>query len=238
MKLATKQSMAIVALMGAMVGVGCQEDNEPPTYSVVPSIQLESVRFARATSGHNDSLIIVIAYQDGDGDLGGRPTGNAFTYPPNPHTGEEYWVFDSQNLDPELPPYHCADYHMVDITPQDDSWILDTVRADFNPDYYNFSLTLWVKEDGSYQEYNFLEICNWPLGGVFREVNSEIKQDKHLGDVFSITPYNRQEGQITYRMSGAFSILFKNDSVKATVTIRDEALNRSNTVESDPFFIQ
>ena len=120
-----------------LITAGCQKEEENPNYPIEPAITLESVEVIDAENFSLDSLIITITYRDGDEDLGsGRQNSphDLYTYVPNPQTGEQYWFFDQE--DSSLPPFNCADYTFIPPTGKDSNQ--DTVRADYNHDYYNF----------------------------------------------------------------------------------------------------
>ena len=212
-----------------LITTGCQEEEENPNYPIEPSITLESVELIDIENFPWDSLIIVINYRDGDGDLGGDRQNyphELYTYLPNPQTGEKYWFYDEK--DPDLPPYNCADYTFIPSAEKDGNQ--DTVRANYNRNYYNFNVTLWRKQNGGYEEVDLTSSCNFPLGGIF---SLEYRNEKN--SVFTVYPASRWEGRIVYKTE--MSPQFGNDSLKVSVSIRDEALHHSNTVTSEPFML-
>ena len=201
----------------------CQEDDNTSTYSIQPFIALESVEFVEGIRTL-DSLIVTISYQDGDNNLGIASTDTTSVYIvlPDPDTGDKYWLYDKN--DPDLPPYSCSDYQYFLVS----DTVMDTVRAVFNPDFYNFSVTLWIKDSGKYQEYDFLDQCIPPLGGRFGKVNSEYSP-------FTLRQTSPWTGRLTFTVRDFFWLRFEGDTVKLTINVRDETFLHSNIVESDPF---
>ena len=212
-----------------LITSGCQGEEENPNYPIEPAITLESVEVIDAENFSLDSLIITITYRDGDEDLGsGRQNSphDLYTYVPNPQTGEQYWFYDEK--DPNLPPYNCADYTFLPQVGEDG--LPDTVRIDYNHDYYNFNVTLWRKQNSGYEPVDFISACSPALGGIF-----SIEDGNKKNIPFAVYAASRWEGRIIYK--NPLHPKFRNDSLKVSISIRDEALHRSNTVTSEPFML-
>lgn len=228
MKLLKTKALLFLVLLSA----GCQEEEANPNYPIEPSITLESVDFIKSEDNPFDSLIITIGYRDGDSDLRSSQNQNPqnqYTLLPDPDTGEKYWMFNKK--DPALPPFNCRDYTLIEA--YDNSNYPDTVRAIYNDDYYNFNVTVWRKQGESYEAIDFISNCRTPLGGIFL-----MEEQPNTGSPFAVYPINQWEGRIVYSINGNLRSYFRNDSAKVSVSIRDEALHRSNTVISEPFLFR
>ena len=178
-----------------------------------------------------DSLVVRVDFEDGDGDLGvGSQEGGSDYIPiPNPETGE-LWVYNPSNPDPDLPPYSCRLYQdrVVAVT-ADGEPVKDTIRADYNEAYYNYSITLYTKEDGQYEEYDFLTVengCSAPLGGRFPPLRDDFSVDRPL------------KGTIQWGSVDFYKSSFRNDTLRIDVTIRDRAGNVSNVITKEGFTLE
>lgn len=86
------------------------------------------------------------------------------------------------------------------------------MRADYNEDYYNYSVTLYTLEDGQYQEVDLLTPpqCSAPLGGRF----PPLKEGDDLDNEKPLT------GHIRYGITSPTLLAnFRNDTLKIDVTI-------------------
>lgn len=205
---------------------GCFEE---PDFGIVP--QLTGIEVYFKDMPKSDSLIVRVEFEDGDGDLGIRGNEDGFfryELVPNPDTGGP-WIYNSNNPDSRLPAYSCELYQDLDLTPNDTINERDTVRANYNENYYNFSITLYTLEDGQYQEVDLLAECKTPLGGRF----PPLKKAEELNNEKPLT------GNIRYGITSP-SLLsrFRNDTLKIEVTIRDRALHVSNVIPFEDFTLR
>ena len=212
---------------------GCFEE---PNFGIVPQLTGIEVYF-KDMPKLSDSLIVRVEFEDGDGDLGIRGNEDGFfryELVPNPDTGGP-WIYDRSNPDPRLPPIEfqgrldCRNYQVFDLTPTDTVNKRDTVRASYNEDYYNFSITLYTLEDGQYQEVDLLAECSTPLGGRF----PPLKKAEELNNEKPLT------GNIRYGITSPTLLSrFRNDTLKIEVTIRDRALHVSNVISLQDFTLR
>ena len=199
---------------------GCFDE---PSFGDPPRLTGIDIYFKELTKT-SDSLVIRVDFEDGDGDLGisgGEEGFGEFFLIPNPRTGEP-WIYDPD--DPELPPYSCESFRDIDLTPNDTIDDKDTVYVQYNEAYYNYSITLYTKEDGQYQEFD--PLCAPPLGGRFPALRDDFTVDRPL------------KGTIQWGTVGAYSSRFRNDTLKIDVTIRDRAGHVSNIITKENFTLQ
>lgn len=187
----------------------------------------QGIRFVDVPNTIADSLIIRVSFQDGDGDLG------VASNEVSPVLREQYiYITDNngdlvtydQERDGE---FDCAQWKVPPTYIGQDT-IRDTVRADINPYYYNFEVDLFVKRDGSFEEFDLLrERCRARLGGRFPPFKEDWSNTKPL------------EGVIQYGFASPGLVnLFRNDTLKIQVRIKDRSLNVSNTIESRAFVLK
>ena len=90
---------------------------------------------------------------------------------------------------------------------------------------YNFYVKFYIKNnDGSFTEYDFAEEFCETHNGRFPRLSDD---DRTL------------EGEINYSMvSGGFTAIFGNKTLKLEITIYDRALNTSNTIETPEFRLE
>jgi hypothetical protein len=183
----------------------------------------EGIRYVDVPETQADSLIFRIRFEDGDGNLGisANESNPLFSQPifyPADNEG------DFIRFDPAVHDFDCRDWDFVTIVGLDT--INDTVRIEFNPNYYNFEVELYVKEENGFELFDFRgpPLCRQPLGGQFPPLKDNFENTKPL------------EGVIQYGFrSIALINLFRNDTLKVAVRIKDRDLNVSNTIESEPF---
>ena len=221
------RSIFLFALV-VLLFTGCFEE---PDFGVVPQLTEIEVYF-KDMPKLSDSLIVRVTFEDGDGDLGIRGNEDGFSrfeFVDNPDTGAPPWIYDSNNPDPRLPPYSCALYQDIDLNLEDTISERDTVRANYNENYYNFSITLYTLEDGQYQKVDFLADCKTPLGGRFPPLKEE-------GDLDNSKPLT---GNIRYGIASPTLLAnYRNDSLRIEVTIRDRALHVSNVIFREGFTLR
>ena len=206
-----------------------------PEFPVEPTISFKDIIFKRgATEFDLDSLILTIGFQDGDGDLGLRPDG--------PDTQDPYndiWFFTKTDgsfvtladrslpgFDTLLPPYEfpytCINYSEIIGA--------DTMYTEPNEFHNNIYVTFFVKKNGEYAEFDFLELskpeCNLGFDGRYPLLNLS-NRDRPL------------EGKLKYTMkSAAWELIFRLDTLKIDVFIYDRALNKSNTISTPDFVLR
>ncbi|MEM6843132.1 MAG: hypothetical protein AAF632_12960 [Bacteroidota bacterium] len=203
-----------------------------PEYGEAPIITaIEDYYFADVPAGQ-DTLVIKIAFTDGDGDLGldARDSDKFGPYKlPLDRENGELIKYDPSRTD--LPPFSCSKYAFPKgLNPLviDGETIVDTVRADRNPLFMNFEVLVFKRQPGGeYVEFNFLDsLCVDPLGGRFPFF-------KEPGDINDGAP---RVGSISHFIrSHGLKSLFRNDSLKLGVLIRDRAGNESNIKMTEAF---
>ncbi len=216
----------LLFLMGAsLMLTACLE---APEFGDPPRLTGIEVYF-KEVDRQPDSLVVRVDFEDGDGDLGvsGREN-DADDYIPiaNPDDGG-YWFYDQDNPDPRLPEYNCRQFTDIDLDLTDGIVDKDTIRADYNEAYYNYSITLYTKENGQYKEFDFLiERCSAPLGGRFPPLRDDFSVDRPL------------KGTIQWGSVDFYKSLFRNDTLRIDVTIRDRAGNVSNVYTKEDFTLE
>ena len=204
-----------------------------PEYGEAPVITaIEDLYFVDVDGGA-DSLVISIAFTDGDGDLGlsSRELDNDRFGPfklPLPRRDGELVKLGSYT---DLPEFNCEDYTFpADLTNPviDGDTIKDTVYVKRNPFIINFEVTVFIRQQGGeYEEFNLRkELCRPPLGGRFSPLKDDFSDD------------NARIGNIThFASSREFKSLFRNDSIKIGVVIRDRSGNESNMFIKEEAFV-
>ncbi len=201
---------------------------EEPNFPVEPRITgTPEIIFIEDPSGA-DSLVVRISFEDGDGDLGlsGDELDPEFSQPytilrgPN---GEKYYYFDDQRDE-----FNCEEFDIAGVYQGDT--INDTVKVAYNKYYNNFEIKLFRKVDGNYEEFNFRkELCVAPLSGRFPYLKEDFSDTKPLEGII----------EYRYRDNGSRLInLFRNDTLKIEVQIRDRAKHESNVTASESFTLR
>lgn len=247
-----------LAVLSALLLASCFK---PPEYSNTPIIEFESVSFVDVSNPSDpDSLILVVRFKDGDGDLGldaNDPNDTLFPYqsraffdtirnsnagyyfPFKEFTFITYKSFrtDRYGWKPKLsydtlPPF-AKPYNCVnwEILTIDNK--VDTFYFERNPDHYNIKVDFLVKSgSGVFEEFDWTEEFTYPQCGITFDGRFPILS-KDLSRATAL------DGRIRYGMpSTGFSILFSIKTLKLRVTIQDRTLNRSNVVESPEFTLQ
>ena len=203
--------------------MGCER---PPELPNTPTISFESVRFATGTNGF-DSLIVVIGFEDGNGDLGLEGSENFPPYQPLNFPKNDQGDFILFG-DPEAPTeYHVCDFVTdMDVTGDE---ILDTVYVEINQNSFNIEIDFFLKRDGIYEEFDwrreFGQFSCITFDGRYPPLNTA-EFERPLA------------GSLSYSMvSSGFLPLFGNDTLQLLIQIKDRALNNSNIVESGDFVI-
>lgn len=220
--------------------IGVSACFNPPEFPIQPQIEFESVQYKEYGTGFDselDSIILLIKFKDGDGDLGldpsetSPPFNNKFYFIAN----GDFITYETKRTNPDydtLPafvkPYNCINWEEY----KEDGVVKDTLYFQLNPDYYNITVEFLIKNaDGSFTEFDWQEAFNYPFcGGTFNGRFPILFKDK---------PGAPLEGTIRYGMGSiAFTAIFSIKTLKLRIQIKDRALNRSNIVESNEFTLQ
>ena len=219
--------------------------DEPPELPLEPSISFNSIEFKEGINGR-DSLILKLDFEDGDGDLGlGREDEDDIRYQ------EFYFVTDTGELVPNFnnsvvrfgaPNQPPLDFeHWIRDIDFDGDEIEDTVRVEFNENFFNIFLDFFYKadtngdgdidDDTDYVLIDFNQIFGgqpgFNLNGRFFRLNTA-DNDRPL------------RGTLTYKMTNSFRLspIFRDNTLRVDAQIQDRALNRSNKVSSNDFDMQ
>lgn len=234
---------------------------KPPEYSNTPVIEFESVSFVDVSNPSDpDSLILVVRFKDGDGDLGLdardpndtlypyqsrtffdtiRSSNAGFYFPFKDFTFITYKSYrtDRYGWKPKLkydtlPPF-AKPYNCVnwDILTIDNK--VDTFYFERNPDHFNINVDYLVQQnDGTFKEFDWTKEFAFPQCGITFDGRFPVLS-KDLSRASAL------DGKIRYSMvSTGFLILFSTKPLKMRVTILDRKLNVSNTVTTEPFTLQ
>ncbi len=216
---------------------------QAPEFPAEPEISFNDLKFYDTQA--QDSLVLTINFQDGDGDLG--LSGNEVDQPFNPY----FFVEDGQGgllslgsndtMPPFVPPYSCVNYKLGKIS--GNSFVRfqtteyntlfpdqspDTLYTRPNPFTDNFLVEYLVKRDGAFEPFNWITApssgCGESQNGRFMPLFDPEIPDKPLS------------GSITYSMENyGFVPYFRNDTLKLRIQIIDRSLNRSNVIETPEF---
>ena len=207
-----------VFIFTSLLLTSCYDD---PDFGNEPRLTYIDVYFRENAPGTLDSLVVIVNFEDGDGDLGiiqGEPGYELYTRIPSPPPDSKpYWVYDAD--DDRMPEYNCVDYEFAPRTEGDS--IRDTLYVERNEAYYNYSLNLFTKVEDQFLEVD--RFCAPPLGGQFFPLKDNLNTDGPL------------RGTLVFGTEDAYKAQFRNDTLKAQVIIRDRAGNVSNAIETDPF---
>jgi hypothetical protein len=223
-----KGTIAII-LMGIVLGA-CFTAPEFPNE---PSISFNNIVFKKgADQFDQDSLILSINFQDGDGDLGLRNEGAdtrepyhalwAFTKP----DGTLLQLKDRDNPDYDTLPPYAFPYYCINYTINEE----DTIYVEPNKFHYNIYVKYFVRKNGVYTEFDWLTafdpICGETFNGRFPLLNNPNKE-------------RPLEGKLSYKMKSAgFELLFRQDTLMIETYIIDRALNISNTISTPDFVLK
>ena len=208
-----------------------------PEYPVNPVIEFEQIEF-KEVPNFQDSLILTINFRDGDGDLGLYPDEiappyNSLSPVPKESDGRYLTLADRSNppfdtLPPYEFPYYCYNYQ-TPLEHNDPRYENDTIYFQRNENGNNIFIQYFVMKNGQYSEFDWeteLQDCTESFDGRF-PVLDDLSGDKPL------------EGKLRYGMlSRGFLALFRNDTLKLRVRIKDRALNSSNTIETPGFVLR
>ncbi len=209
----------------------------PPEFPIEPSIKFTEVIF-KQVENRPDSLILTIEFQDGDGNLGLSADENFIPY-------NDVWYFRKYKEDTllltyadrftppwdTLPPYEfpylCQNYTFYHGF---EGYEGDTLYFQQNPDHWNIIVKYFIRKNGVYTEFDWETaldpLCSDSFNGRF----------PILSDQSSNSPL---EGRLRYGMtSTGFTLIFRNDTIKLQVSIKDRALNTSNIIETPGFVLK
>ncbi len=211
-----------------LVFIACIDEPELPPE---PKIKLATFGFKPAND-FQDSLIIELEFEDGDGDLG---LISFDTLPPFHEMDSvkkpdgSYVKLEDKNT-PEydtLPPYGdnttlCRFWETVIY--RENGTIHEAVfYVNRNPHHFNYHLDILVKKGDNFEVYDFLdENCTSGLNGRFFPLNTTGKK-------------RPLEGVLRYGVQAGFKYLFPTETLKLRIYIEDRQLHKSNTVESGEF---
>jgi hypothetical protein len=211
----------------------------PPEFPIEPTIEYHNVEF-KEVANSLDSLIISLRFQDGDGDLGldpaetQRPYNSAWFFATNPGDPDpEPLSYSHRDTPPwdTLPPYEWP-YTCTNYTTNHGftGYEGDTLYYQTNEDHWHIIVEYWVKNNGIWREFD------WELAFEPQCTDSYNGRFPVLDDDNASTPL---EGVLRYGMtSSGFKFLFRNDTMKLRVKIKDRALNNSNFMETPEFVLR
>lgn len=216
-----------------------------PDFPETPEISFNDITFYDTPS--QDSLVLTVNFQDGDGDLGLR--GNENDQPYNPYFfvvegGQPLTINSNDTMPPFSRPYSCVNYKLGKI--DNNSFInyyteqYQNIFPNQNPDTFytepnlftdNFLVDFYVKRDGSFEEFDWITA---PSSGCGESMNGRFSP---LFDPDS--PNKPISGTLTYAMENfGFIPYFRNDTLKLRIRVIDRALNISNIIETPEFTLR
>ncbi|MEO1049418.1 MAG: hypothetical protein AAFX87_02270 [Bacteroidota bacterium] len=231
----TKTSIACIALISIILS-SCFD---APNFPDEPQIEFSDVFLKeRINTSTADSLVVVVTFEDGDGDLGLsnteiNPPYNEFNYPR--FNGQLITLADRSipeldTLPPFAFPYTCLNWAIEPLV--NNNIVEDTVYFQFNENFFNFFVEVLEQQpSGEFETVNTRLLlppdCLGTLDGRFPRLGEDSEGD------------NAKEGTIRFAIPSfifGFKTLFGGESVlKIRLRIKDRALNTSNTVESPEF---
>jgi hypothetical protein len=238
-----KGSFFVKLLLGLVMGVwylgACVS---PPEFPVIPRIEFDEVLF-KAGVDDNDSLIVKIKFEDGDGDLGLSPSEDAPPFnrlfffskengqilDPSPSNLEDLIRYSNRSTIDSLPPF-ASPYNCINwiINPNiNDATLHDTLYYQTNPRHFNMFIDFYVLEEGNFRWFNWPQEFPYPNCGTPYYVRFPLIEGASNGPM---------QGTLRYAMvSPGFEFLFSNRTLKLRIRILDRAGNYSNQVEYGPF---
>ena len=227
----------------------------PPEFPVEPEIKFNDVLFKDLTN-EADSLIILIDFKDGDGNLGLEkdeilaPYNDRayFSYLPGDNKVVKYAIDTLTNSEaalysPTLITYSDREtFAELDTLPgfidpyNCINWQIvqdfDTVYYQANEFHHNILVDFLIQQPGGeYEEFDWTREFSYP--------NCGISYDGRFPLLISNGKDKPLEGTIRYGMTSVgFKALFSVKTLKLRVTVIDRALNISNQIETPPFTLQ
>jgi len=208
----------------------------PPEFPIEPSIEYSNIIF-KDIENLPDSLILTIKFRDGNGDLGLSTNEkevpyNPVWYIPKPDgslvTYSDRFLPAYDTLPPYEFPYTCQNY-ILNSEAKNGEYADDTLYYQQNSDHWNIFVKFFVKKNGTYTEFDweiaFDPQCSDNFNGRF--------------PILSDLTNSPLEGKLRYGLtSSGFNFLFRNDTLKLEVYIKDRALNISNFIETPDFTLK
>lgn len=212
----------------------------PPELPTNPTITFNSIRYGQGEN-QRDTLILMIDFEDGDGDLGiarddDDPKFQEFFFVTQ--SGDLIAEFDEARViffgEPGQPPFNNKDWFVGQFREEPP---VDTVRVEFNPNHHNIFVEFYYRadtngdgddtDDEDYIKIDMVEIFGLNFYGRFFPLNTS-DVDRPL------------RGTLTYNMEAFFKLnpIFRDQTLKVDVQIQDRALNKSNIVESNDFRLE
>lgn len=219
-----------------------------PEFPAEPTISFENLQFYDTPS--QDSLVLTINFEDGDGDLG--LGANEIDQPYNPFSfvpaGNNGWLQLSSNdtMPPFSPPYSCVNYKLGKID-ETNAFFVNYYSSSYSelylnqapdtfytePNMYtdNFLVDFYVKRNGNFEYFDWITApssgCGESMNGRFTPLFDDDNPDKPLS------------GDIIYAMENfGFIPYFRNDTLKLSIRIIDRALHVSNVIETPEFYFR
>ena len=133
--------------------VSCER---PPELPNTPFIEFQNVEFNQVNNAQ-DSLIVTIRFEDGDGDLGlsdrdNQPPFNEFDFVPD--DDGTFLTFREANGEP---PFNNNDWFIGEFL-LGDTTVVDTVRIRRNENFNNFFVDFFRKTgEGSYEKIDLIQ---------------------------------------------------------------------------------
>lgn len=204
--------------------------SDRPTFPLEPSIELNEYYFREIQDISLDSLIIKIQFEDGDGDLGLESFETDEPY--HLLTVQTYPNGDTIRYGEAAAPddYNCVEFEIIrKESSVNDSLVVtaDTIYVERNENHFNFFLTFLIKEsNGEFREFDpaLERNCAPPYHGRYFILNT-------ARDIRPLT------GELQYTLLSGFRLLFRNETIKLRISIKDRQLNESNIIETDEFNI-
>lgn len=231
-----KYSIIIYILCFGFFHLSCDRRPELPETPVIEFQSLKKYTYLEkgnfAQPELEDSLVINLKFQDGDGDLGLRRTE---IYPP--YNEFNYIYSDDgktkQKIQSPNDFVNCYDYS---VEPP------DTFKVNRNPRHFNFFVEYWVKQkDGTFKKFDYdREICtlsNDVFGGTANNYISPhgrfpfLTPDNYSGPIEGTLTYYTIIDPLTIRE------IFEGKFIKLRIYIMDRAGHSSNTIETPEIYI-
>ncbi|WP_017732914.1 hypothetical protein [Nafulsella turpanensis] len=226
---------------------------EAPEFPVEPEISFKDVTFYDTPNDPTDSLVISIAFQDGDGDLGLKgdeldPPYHSFTFEED-GSGNVLTISSNDTMPPFTRPYSCTNYILgrfdstgafyyystSDNSPYKKTFGEvgpDTLYSTPNPYYYNIYLEFLVEREEGFVPFDWTTAPPGGGCGISPHGRFPILFDPKLPD-------KPLSGTLTYQfINNGLLPYFRNETLKLRVYIIDRALHVSNIVESPPFTLE
>jgi|GEM_PF-1304851 len=214
----------IIIATSVLVFNSCKKQ---PDFSNVPQISFETMKQYRTTgSNPEDSILITLSFQDGDGDLGLGQGDTLSPYNLYNITTDSAGNPIKYGSKPGMPPYNqndqCNPYHIYyDTTTK----VNDTLLVSINPHYFNYHVVFLKKVGSNYDTISSCPILNFC--GRFPVLSPTNYSGALQGDL-TITLYS--DFSDPNPIAPEFDL--KGQTVKFRIYIEDRALHQSNIIET------